>query len=252
MSVTLLHPTQPGGGGSSVVAVSETWTPSSGTPSSIADGATLDAGMLGDGNWKVSDPSGAFNSISDDGSKLTLGLDQGSGGTTALYHANFPLTQPCLRFKDRLMGDFTFMAYVKNTGSAASANTSMCVSAAGGTVSNQCHAATSRLGKWQTTNAKYYGHGSADSGYLTYNGTSGLARTTAKWVGIKRTEGELFFGEGGTGSDPSWTWTTSRWDLGGGAPWILIGFYAGSASAESYELVEVRLDGYKYIANPAA
>lgn len=212
----------------------------------------IDAGMLGDGNWKISDPSGAFNSVVDDGSKLTVGFDQGSGGTTALYSANFQLTQPCFRLAKRLFGDFEFSIYVKNTGSAASANTAICVSAAGGTVSNQCHAATGMLGKWQTTNAKYYGYGAADSGYLTYNGTSGLARTTAKWLGIKRTEGELFFGEGGTGATPSWSWTTSRWDLGGGAPWMLIGLYAGSASAESYELYEVRLDGYRYTANPAA
>ena len=242
-----------GGGGSSVVEVSEIWTPSAGTPSSIADGATLDAGLLT--GWKVADPNGALNSVVDDGGKLTVGFDQGGGATTALYSANFQLTQPTFRYPSRLFGDFTFSMYVRNTGSTApgtGGNTSICVSAGDGTVSNQCHASTHMLGKWLTATAKYFGYGSADSGYLTFNGTSALARTTARWVGLKRTEGELFFGEGGTGASPSWSWTTSRWDNCGGAPWMMIGLYAGSAVAESYELLEVRLDGFVYTANPAA
>ncbi|MGB1780483.1 MAG: hypothetical protein ACPHQP_13065, partial [Longimicrobiales bacterium] len=177
-----------GGGGSSVVEVSEVWTPSAGTPSSIADGATLDAGMLT--GWKVTDPNGALNSVVDDGAKLTVGFDQGSGATTALYSANFQLTQPTFRYPSRLFGDFTFSMYVRNTGSTApgtGGNTSICVSAGDGTVSNQCHASTHMLGKWLTATAKYFGYGSADSGYLTFNGTSALARTTARWVGLKRT-----------------------------------------------------------------
>lgn len=242
-----------GGGGSSVAEVSEVWTPSAGTPSSIADGATLDAGLLT--GWRVSDPSGALNSVVDDGAKLTIGFDQGVGGTTALYHANFQLTQPCFVYPDALFGDFTFAALVKNTGATAGGsggNTSMCVSAGGGSVTNQCHAATSMFGKWGTTTAKYFGQGSADAGYLTYNGTSGLARTTAYWVGLKRVEGVLSFGEGGTGASPVWSWTDSGWDLAGGAPRMRLGFYAGTVAAESYEIEEVHLDGFVYTANPAA
>lgn len=240
-------------GGSSVTAVSAIWTPSAGTPSSIADGATMDAGMLT--NWRISDPSGALNSVVDDGSKLTVGFDQGTGGTTALYHGNFQLTQPCFVFKDALFGDFTFAALVKNTGATAAGaggNTAICVSAGGGSVTNQCHATTAMLGKWLTTTARAYGFAASDAGYLTYNGTYSLARSTARWVGLRRTEGAVYFGEGGTGAAPVWSWTTTDWDVAGGAPRMRLGFYAGTSAAESYEIEEVHLDGFVYTANPAA
>ena len=45
-------------------------TPVSGTPSSIADGATLDATLAN--GAKVHDPGSHFQAISDDGSKMSL------------------------------------------------------------------------------------------------------------------------------------------------------------------------------------
>ena len=45
-------------GGSNVTAVAQTLSPASGTPSSIADGDTLDASMLN--GWVVKDPNGVL------------------------------------------------------------------------------------------------------------------------------------------------------------------------------------------------
>ena len=233
---------------SNVTAVSESLSPSAGTPSSIADDAVMDAGLLA--GWVIEDPSGMANSISDDGSKLSVAFDQGTGGTTQFTSGNARLTQLLLRYPNRLMGDFVFGALVKNPASAANANTQIALGAGCGTTTNQCHIFVQVFGKWQAANAAFFGYACADSGALAYSGTSALARTTARWVGIRRVGGDIEFGEGGTASEPVWSWTTTQWDTAGGAPWLFLGFYAGSATEETYEIEKVILTGSEYTATP--
>jgi len=235
-------------GGGSVTPVNVDVTAVSGTPSSIADEAVMDAGMLS--GWVVDDPNAALNSVVDDGAKLTVTFDQGTGATTQFTSGNARLTQPLFRYPRRLMADFVFGAKIKNPASTANADTQAAVCSGCGTVNNQAHNFVQLLGKEQTANAAYFGYACADSGALAYSGTNALSRTTARWVGIRRVGGDIYFGEGGTGDDPSWSWTITQWDTAGGAPWMYIGFYAGSTTEETYEIERVILTGYEYTASP--
>jgi hypothetical protein len=239
-----------GGAGSPVTAIEGRWGPSAGTPSSIANGATLDAGMLGDGTWEVVDPNGALQAVVDDGSTMRVVFDQ-SGATTQTMYGNALLSQPILRYKTAIFGDFEFTARLNNPASTASANTQVALFAGAGDTTNQCHAFVQQHGRWQTTNAKLFGWSPADSGTGNLYTGSLYARTDLVWVGIKRVEDVVYFGDGGTGASPSWTWTATKWDTAGGACKVGLMFYAGSASSEDYDFAQVTLDGFVYTKNPA-
>lgn len=234
--------------GSNVTTVAQTLSPSSGTPSSIADGATLDAGMLS--GWEVKDPNGVFNAVTDDGTTCNIKFDQGGGGTGTPSNGNAFLTNGRIQYPNLLMGDFDFAIYTDNPGSVASVNTEIVIMAGGGNASGEAHWLGHRYGRWNAANAKYFGMGAFGSGALIHNGTSNLSRTTARWVGIKRVSQTVSFREGGTAATPSWSDTDKQFDAGGGAARIAISFYAGSASEETHRLHKVILNGFEYTATP--
>ena len=234
--------------GSNVTAVAQTLSPASGTPSSIADGATLDAGMLN--GWVVKDPNGVFNAVVDDGTTCNIKFDQGDGGTGTPSNGNGFLTNGRIQYPSLLMGDFDFAIYVDQGGSANSVNTEIAIMAGAGDTSNEAHWLGHRYGRWNAANAKYYGMGAWGSGALIYNGTSNVSRTTARWVGIKRVSQTVSFREGGTAATPSWSDTDKQWDAGGGAARIAISFYAGGSDEETYRLYKVILNGSEYTATP--
>jgi hypothetical protein len=234
--------------GSNVTTVAQTLSPASGTPSSIADGATLDAGMLN--GWVVKDPNGVFNAVTDDGTTCNIKFDQGGGGTGTPSNGNAFLTNGRIQYPNLLMGDFDFAIYTDNPGSVASVNTEIVIMAGGGNASGEAHWLGHRYGRWNAANAKYFGMGAFGSGALIHNGTSNLSRTTARWVGIKRVSQTVSFREGGTAATPSWSDTDKQFDAGGGAARIAISFYAGSASEETHRLHKVILNGFEYTATP--
>ena len=234
--------------GSNVTTVAQTLSPSAGTPSSIADGATLDAGMLS--GWEVKDPNGVFNAVTDDGTTCNIKFDQGGGGTGTPSNGNAFLTNGRIQYPNLLMGDFDFAIYTDNPGSVASVNTEIVIMAGGGNASGEAHWLGHRYGRWNAANAKYFGMGAFGSGALIHNGTSNLSRTTARWVGIKRVSQTVSFREGGTAATPSWSDTDKQFDAGGGAARIAISFYAGSASEEIHRLHKVILNGFEYTATP--
>tara|TARA_A100000172_G_scaffold79574_2_gene66956 strand:- start:48 stop:797 length:750 start_codon:yes stop_codon:yes gene_type:complete len=235
-------------GGSNVTAVAQTLSPASGTPSSIADGDTLDASMLN--GWVVKDPNGVFNAVTDDGTTCNIKFDQGGGGTSTPSNGNGFLTNGRIQYPDLLMGDFDFAIYTDNPGSAASVNTEVVIMAGGGNASGEAHWLGHRYGRWNAANAKYFGMGAFGTGALIHNGTSNLSRTTARWVGVKRVGQTVSFREGGTATTPSWSDTDKQFDAGGGAVRIAISFYAGSASEEIQRLYKVILNGSEYTADP--
>tara|TARA_R110002020_G_scaffold133392_17_gene297698 strand:- start:876 stop:1574 length:699 start_codon:yes stop_codon:yes gene_type:complete len=232
-----------------VVGLSKIYSPSSGTPSSIADGATLDAGMLK--GWTVKDANGVFNSMEDDGTTFDIAYDQGGGGTSSPSNGQAYLVNGRIFYPSLLMGDFDIAIYVDQASSAASANTEIVLMAGGGNASGEAHWLGHRYGRWQTTTNKYYGMGAWASGALTHNGTNALARTTARWVGVLREGQTVKFREGGTGTTPSWSDTSEQWDAAGGAAYVGISFYAGSASEETHRLYKVLLNGFEYTATPS-
>jgi len=234
--------------GSNVKTVAQTLSPSSGTPSSIADGATLDAGMLN--GWVVKDPNGVFNAITDDGTTCNIKFDQGGGGTLTPSNGSAFVTNGLIQYPNLLMGDFDFAIYTDNPGSVASVNTEIDIMAGGGNAVNEAHWLGHRYGRWNASLAKYYGMGAFGSQALVHNGTSNLSRTTARWIGIKRVSQTVSFREGGTAETPSWTDTDKQWDAAGGAVRIAISFFAGSATEETYRLYKVILNGSEYTATP--
>ena len=248
-------PPSDSGGGGSVVRVRETYTPSAGTPSDIAPGAILDAGMLGDGNWKIVDPYTAFNGIVDDGASMRVNFDLGVGSpraTTQTMYGNALLSQPMIVFKDAVFGDFEFTARFKNPVNTSSYLCQLAIFAGTGDTTNQCQFIGQQHGRWQTSNAKFFGWCPADSGYGTLYTGSLVSRTELHWAGIKRVKDTIYFGEGGTDAEPNWTWTAKKWDVAGGAPTLGIMFMSGAAPDEDYDFYEIRIDCFKYVADPSA
>jgi hypothetical protein len=176
------------GGSSSGTPVDLNLSPHSGTPSSIANGATLDATML-DG-WKVWDPSGYFGGsalITDDGAKMTV---KPTGGATNSYTGSGLWTNASLYYPHKLTGDFT--ASLKYAGEASmGTNQSWCGIVAGNRgnssprasyngASAGFHTNSARDNVWTTALSS-----GTSSSYYTLD-TSAIAWATPTWMQLSR------------------------------------------------------------------
>ena len=98
---------QAAGSASPWEAISVTKSPSSGTPTSILDGATLDAGAMVD--WVVVDANARAVSMSDDGTSFDIELNKGTLGNEdwgncndAHYNGGF-----AIRYPEKIDGEFS-------------------------------------------------------------------------------------------------------------------------------------------------
>ncbi len=231
-----------GGGGGGGAAVAESLTPSSGTPSSIADAATLDAGLFA--GWKVADPYGIFNSMSDDGTTFDVAFDRGTGGTSSLNLSNAYLTQGRIFYPEQIEGDFEMTMRVDQSANAAHTATEIAIMAGAGNTTNEAHHIAHRYGDYLTATAAYKRTFAAGGGNKEENGTTAISRTAApRWVRLQRVGQTIRYSEGGTASTPSWTDVDEEWDTGGATVDIGVAFYAGSTTEETYRIYEVTLTG---------
>ena len=191
--------------GVAATPVSLALTPTSGTPASIADGATLDTTMLN--GWKVWDPTGWFSegSITDDGSVMTA---RATGGSANAETGSGLWTNASLFFDTWLTGDFS--AELKYAGeSSMQTNTAWIGIAAGqrgkaspkaafNSASAGHHTNSSRDTQWNS------GVSSASGTTLYVRDTSAIAWTTTTWMQLKR-EGSTVTVSRKTADDDDWT-----------------------------------------------
>lgn len=193
------------GAASSGTSVSLDLIPRSGTPSSIANGATLNATML-DG-WKVWDPTGYLTggAITDSGSVMTV---QATLGSTNAETGSGLWTNASLFLDTWLTGDFS--AELKYAGEAnMGTNASWIGIAAGqrGTASPRAafnsasaghHTNTSRDTQWNS------GVSSGTGSSLFTRDTSAIAWGTPTWMQLKR-EGSTVTVSQKTADGDAWT-----------------------------------------------
>tara|TARA_R110002012_G_scaffold168367_1_gene331836 strand:- start:44 stop:724 length:681 start_codon:yes stop_codon:yes gene_type:complete len=226
--------------------VSETLAPSAGTPSSIADGATLDAGLLR--GWKVKDANGSLKTMSDDGTTLDIVLDAVSGDSESTT-GNFWLTNPHLFFDTPLMGDFTYSLRFDSDASMGSALSHLALMVGDGSASGKCHGVCARFGRWQTTNGRNTTYYLVDTGGTSESNSDAVAWTTAREIQIKRTAGTITVSTR-VGATDSWVaYSTQKLDVAGGHCYAAIVFYAAT-NGEKFRLYAGSLTGFEYTANP--
>jgi hypothetical protein len=240
-----------GAAGGAVTAVAFTGTPSAGTPSSLADGATVDAGVLS--GLKIHDPHGALNSAIDGGTTQDIAFDRGSGNAAnaTLNLGNAWLNQPRFYYPELMMGDFEITLYVDQSANAASTATEIGLIAGGGNTSNEAHHINHRFGDYLTSTAAYKTGYAAGTGSYELNGSTAISRSAApRWIRLQRIGAVVRFSEGGVAATPSWSDTDEQWDAGGGAVYVGFSLHAGSATEETYRIYKITITGSEYTATP--
>jgi hypothetical protein len=234
-------------GGSNVVEVSSTLAPSSGTPSSIADGATLDAGLLK--GWKVKDANTSLVSIVDDGTTCDVVLDAVAGDSESTT-GNFWLTNPRLYLDTPLMGDFTYsMRFDGDTGMGSPGTSHIALMVGDGDTLGECHGVCARFGRWQTTNGRNTAYYLVDTGGTFDSPLDALAWTTAREIQIKRVAGTITVSTRVGATDPWVAYSTQKLDVAGGHCYAALVFYA-AANGDTFRLYAGSLTGFEYTASP--
>ena len=177
-------------------------TPSSGTPSSIADGATLDATLAN--GAVVHDPGGHFVGITDDGAKMTMEINTSDN---AFNSTSWNLA-PRITFPTALMGDVDIQARVQC--SSTSGHMFIGVGSGNDATTNQSGIVGIRVGFSNAATAYAGGQGDID----VPTGTQGITQTSLSWYRFTIVGDTITWYYGGTGTTPSWsTWSTAvKWD----------------------------------------
>ena len=227
---------QPAAGGA-VTAVSVTLAPAAGTPSSIADGATLDAGLLR--GWRVADANTALVSIVDDGTTCDVVVNAVSGDSESTT-GNFWITNPRLYLDTPLMGDFTYSMRFDSDANMGSALSHFALMVGDGDTAGECHGVCARFGRWQTSNGRNTAYYLVDTGGTLESNADAVAWTTAREIQIKRV----------AGTGDAWVaYSAQKLDVAGGHCYAALVFYAAT-NGETFRLYAGSLTGFEYTATP--
>ena len=233
-------------GGSNVTAVAVTLAPAAGTPSSVADGATLDAGLLR--GWKVKDANGALVSIVDDGTTCDVVVNAVAGDSESTT-GNFWLTNPRLYLDTPLMGDFTYSMRFDSDASMGSALSHLALMVGDGDASSECHGICARFGRWQTANGRNTTYYLVDTGGTSESNSDAVAWTTAREIQIKRVAGTITVSTR-VGTGDSWVaYSTQKLDVAGGHCYAALVFYAAT-NGETFRFYAGSITGSEYTASP--
>jgi len=215
-------------------------TPVSGTPSSIADGATLDATLAN--GAKVHDPGGHFQAIADDGSKLTMEndtSDETANGSAWALAAR-------IWWPDALIGDVDVEARVKSSSSGGTTQLFMGVGAGNDAgVANEGGIVGIRVGRGVGLAAYAGGQSDIDA----VSGTSSVTVTDFQWIRFTIVGETITWYEGGGGATPSYSTfgTAEKWDRAGGARYAYLSI---GGTGATWAVTNWKFKGYQRIALP--
>lgn len=239
------HTPAPGGGGSNVTAVSVSQTPDGGTPTSTADGATLDAtAFVG---FEVQDPSSLLVSLTDDGSDTVVTPKLGG---SEMSSANALIADVGFFWPAEIMGDFELAVRMRSDSGATNRQIGLVVGT--GDTTNECGMTCLRYGRWNATTAqaKLYANSNAST---ANTGAASYFWTSDHWYRLKRVGQVISTAHGGTGAEPSWEadFTSNKWDRSGGAARVGVLFYSPTATTgDAFQITDVRLTASEYTATP--
>lgn len=234
-----------------VTAVSESLTPSAATVS-ISDGLVVN-GMLN--GWKVQDLQSGIDALTDDGAAFGVSIHSTTDNYEWINNAGVAEKQPIIYYPRPLMGDFTIE--VKFTNVSGNAYRMIFVggfslpSGGVGDTPNWSHCWGCRFGRHSGTQGK------PKAGFSTTNGVT-IAELTQQdwnqnhWLKLQRA-GEVITASHkyASGSYAPIT-TADKFDLGGGASNVGIGFstQAADSSEDLIKILQVDLVGYEWTDDP--
>ena len=223
-----------------IVVLEKSLTPASGTPSSIADGATLDATLAN--GAKVHDPGGHFQAIADDGSKMTMEnntSDETANGSAWALAAR-------IWWPQALMGDVDVEARVKSSSSGGTTQLFMGVGAGNDAgVANEGGIVGIRVGRGAGLAAYAGGQGDIDA----VSGTSSVTVTDFQWIRFTIIDETITWYEGGGGTTPSYSTfgTAEKWDRAGGARYAYLSI---GGTGATWAITDWKFKGYQHAALP--
>lgn len=229
------------------------------TPSAATVG--IDDGMVNNGllkGWKVSDPQSGIDSLADDGSEFTVKIQATTSNYEWLGTSGVAEKQPIIYYPNPVMGDFTFE--VKFTG-ASSGNAYRMIfmggfalpSGAVGDTPNWSHHFGCRFGRWSGSDGK------PTAGFSTSNGKTVVSVTNQdwdqdNWLKLQRSGETITASHKYGGGAYAAIAAADKWDIGGGATNLGIGFMtqgADGGSEDDIDLLSVSLTAFKWTASPA-
>ena len=213
-------------------------SPVAGTPTSIADGATLDATLANGAT--VHDPGTHFVSIDDNGTDFTM-VTNNTADETANGSAWYLASR--IWWPTAMMGDVYVSCRVKTSAASGTSQFFMGVGSGEDGASNQAGLVGIRVGR-----------GTGLSGYCVGNsnaqGPVSTAATTTNYNWIRFTiVGEtVTWYEGGSGASPTWSTfgTAKKFDRAGGARYAYLS--CGGNVQVTWSITDWNFNGFEYTA----
>jgi hypothetical protein len=228
------------GGDVSLNAYSHPFAQNSGTPSSIAADAILDATLFK--GAKVVDVNGGFKAISSDGDKTTVAVDN-VANDSEMTTANVLLTNPRLEIQKDLIGDWSFSLRFDAPSNMGNAITHFGLLLGWGAVSGECHGVCARFGRWQTANGRNTVYYLVDTGGISQTASDAVSWTTEREIQVKRV-GKTITASTRVGATDSWSaYSTKDLDVAGYIARASVVFYA-NANNEIFDFHGGALDGF--------
>lgn len=228
------------GGDVSLDAYSHPFAQDSGTPTSIATDAILDATLFK--GAKVVDVNGGIKAITCDGDKTTVAVDN-VAGDSEMTTANVLLTNPRLEIQKDLIGDWSFSLRFDAPSNMGSAITHFGLLLGWGVVSGECHGVCARFGRWQTSNGRNTVYYLVDTGGISQTASDAVAWTTEREIQVKRV-GSTITASTRVGATDAWVaYSTKDLDVAGYVARASVVFYA-NANGEIFDFHDGALDGF--------
>lgn len=213
-------------------------TPTGANPSSFADGAVLDGGMLKD--WRVHDPGSHFTAVTDDGTDFIFTSNAcDEVGNAAAWGLAARFFYPTL-----VMGDVDFSVRVKMAAIGGTSQWGMGVGSGETAASNQAGVVMARAGRGVAVT----GYAIGNSNAIAVPGGPSPTLTDYVWVRIAIVGDAVTWYTGGSAEAPSWSsWATKKLDRAGGARYFYI---SPGGTGRAYSISTLKATGWTYEALP--
>ena len=210
-------------------------TPTGASPSSFADGAVLDGGMLI--GWRVHDPGSHFTAVTDDGTDFIFTSGNGTPdelGNGAQWALAARFFYPTL-----VMGDVDFSVRLKMAAVGGTSLWGMGVGSGDPSASNEAGVVALRCGR--SVAVRNYAVGNSNA---IFGSGPSPTLTDYVWVRIAIVGETITWYTGGSAEAPSWSsFATEKWDRAGGARYFWI---SPGGTGRAYSMSTLKAIGWTY------
>ena len=213
-------------------------TPTGASPSSFADTAVLDGGMLT--GWRVHDPGSHFTAVTDDGTDFIFtsnACDEVGNGSAWALAARF--FYPTL-----VMGDVDFSVRIKMAAVGGTSQWAMGVGSGESSASNVAGSVVARAGRGVAVT----GYSIGNSNAVAVTGGPSPTLTDYVWIRITIVGETVTWYTGGAAEAPSWSsFATRKMDRAGGVRYFYI---SPGGTGRAYSMSTLKAIGWTYEALP--